>query len=449
MEPPYMIVNKIRAIAHRYGSVKSFRAYLEYPEHTTPRSLALRSELQSCGVSLIDCPHNGRKDVADKMMIVDMMAYAIDTPAPTTIFLITGDRDFVYAVSVLALRQYRIVLLAPRSTPGCLKSQAEFVYNWPHDVLPEVPSVPEVLPSVPCEASPPQTTNQPLPAPSLGLLGPWESSHAIPSTSCNRSTIPRPPSVAPVGQISDGGRSRKREPRDAAATPPSSVSGGRPERAHHAARETSPSDTSTLVGSTDSSPAAEALAAGESCSKPFSTKPRPSSLPTTPARVLPPPPPGHPSTPSSTSTTTSAPSTAERKERKSTTAPIVQTNPPPKQPRDDQPKELWHPVVPPEFQPLVDILRQQHDEGLTKVASSQLGSLLSKVVRDRTALFERAGAARLKDYIAQGKNKGIVNLYDDYEDGHFAVGLCWPYVRKKVENAGATPVGRAAASART
>lgn len=64
-----MIVNKIRRLAHQYGSVKTFKAYLEYPEQTTLKSIALRSELQSCGVSLIDCPHNGRKDVADKMMM--------------------------------------------------------------------------------------------------------------------------------------------------------------------------------------------------------------------------------------------------------------------------------------------------------------------------------------------------------------------------------------------
>lgn len=42
---------------------------MELPEQSSPKSYALRSELQLCGVSLIDCPHNGGKDVADKMMI--------------------------------------------------------------------------------------------------------------------------------------------------------------------------------------------------------------------------------------------------------------------------------------------------------------------------------------------------------------------------------------------
>ncbi|EPT05864.1 hypothetical protein FOMPIDRAFT_1109759 [Fomitopsis schrenkii] len=64
----YDIVNNIREIAHTYGSVSQFKAYLELSEQSS-KSTTLRSELQSCGVSLTDCPHNGRKDVADKMMI--------------------------------------------------------------------------------------------------------------------------------------------------------------------------------------------------------------------------------------------------------------------------------------------------------------------------------------------------------------------------------------------
>ncbi|KAI0831050.1 NYN domain-containing protein [Trametes gibbosa] len=140
-EPSYMIVNKIRRLAHQYGSVKTFKAYVEYTEQTSLKTMALRSELQSCGVSLIDCPHNGRKDVADKMMMVDMMAHAIDNPAPATIILISGDRDFVYAVSILSLRQYKIVLLAPRNAHNGLKGQADVVYNWPDDFLPELPAV--------------------------------------------------------------------------------------------------------------------------------------------------------------------------------------------------------------------------------------------------------------------------------------------------------------------
>lgn len=68
--PGYGVVDSILQIAHKYGSVKQFKAYLEISEQSSPNSSGrLRSELQSCGVSLTDCPHNGRKDVADKMMM--------------------------------------------------------------------------------------------------------------------------------------------------------------------------------------------------------------------------------------------------------------------------------------------------------------------------------------------------------------------------------------------
>ena len=66
----YSIVNNIRSIAQVFGSVKLFKAYLEVTEQVPmSRPVLLRSELQSSGVSLTDCPHNGRKDVADKMIL--------------------------------------------------------------------------------------------------------------------------------------------------------------------------------------------------------------------------------------------------------------------------------------------------------------------------------------------------------------------------------------------
>lgn len=64
-----------------------------------------------------------------------MLAYAIDTPAPATLVLISGDRDFVYAVSVLRWRQYRVVLVAPDSAHCSLRSQASTTLDWEYDIL--------------------------------------------------------------------------------------------------------------------------------------------------------------------------------------------------------------------------------------------------------------------------------------------------------------------------
>jgi NYN domain len=65
----HTIANNIRKLALKYGRVTAFRAYLDISEHGSTNLLRLRSELQSAGVSLIDCPHNGKKDVADQVIL--------------------------------------------------------------------------------------------------------------------------------------------------------------------------------------------------------------------------------------------------------------------------------------------------------------------------------------------------------------------------------------------
>lgn len=62
------IVNNIGRIARLFGPITTFRAYLDISAQSY-KSVVLRSELQSSGVSLIDCPHNGKKDVVDKMIL--------------------------------------------------------------------------------------------------------------------------------------------------------------------------------------------------------------------------------------------------------------------------------------------------------------------------------------------------------------------------------------------
>lgn len=67
----FSIVDSIRQVAFEYGTLQVFRAYLQIESSLKMQNL--RSELQYSGVSLVDCPHNGRKDVADKMMIGDRL----------------------------------------------------------------------------------------------------------------------------------------------------------------------------------------------------------------------------------------------------------------------------------------------------------------------------------------------------------------------------------------
>ncbi|KZS95379.1 hypothetical protein SISNIDRAFT_464423 [Sistotremastrum niveocremeum HHB9708] len=122
------IVRRVRDATERFGSISVFRAYSELSD-VSVKAMNLRSELQRSGVALVDCPHNGTKEVADNMLIVDMLFHAMDNPS-STIILISGDRDFAYAMSVLRHRRYDIVLIAPDSAHGSLIEQASHILKW-------------------------------------------------------------------------------------------------------------------------------------------------------------------------------------------------------------------------------------------------------------------------------------------------------------------------------
>ncbi|KAL5490374.1 hypothetical protein ACEPAI_5207 [Sanghuangporus weigelae] len=129
--PGGKLVETIQNLDQIPDRVKVFKAYVDIAlECVNPRSYTLHSELQSSGVTLVHCPHNGKKDVADKMMIVDMFAFALDNDTPTTIAIITGDRDFAYAVAVLRLRGYKVVIISPNAGHASLKMQADALYDW-------------------------------------------------------------------------------------------------------------------------------------------------------------------------------------------------------------------------------------------------------------------------------------------------------------------------------
>lgn len=130
------IVGNIRSLAHSFGSVVQFKAYL--PFATSPASTIhsnLKSELQASGVSLTHCPTDSGNSLTEKMMLVDMIAYAIDHPAPATVLVISASPDFAYAISTLRLRKYRVVLVCPSSVHSSLIMQASVHLDWNTEVL--------------------------------------------------------------------------------------------------------------------------------------------------------------------------------------------------------------------------------------------------------------------------------------------------------------------------
>ena len=80
---------------------------------------------------------------------VDMMAHAIDNAAPSTIVLISGDRDFAYALSILRFRRYRIVLITLPNAHQSLRAQASFSFDWVSEILESVDPTSSNQPSEP------------------------------------------------------------------------------------------------------------------------------------------------------------------------------------------------------------------------------------------------------------------------------------------------------------
>lgn len=95
--------------------------------HRLPASV--QQALSSTGIALNHVP-SGVKDASDKKILVDMLFWAVDNPAPASFFLISGDRDFSDALHKLRLRRYNILLAQPQRASAPLVAAAKSVWLW-------------------------------------------------------------------------------------------------------------------------------------------------------------------------------------------------------------------------------------------------------------------------------------------------------------------------------
>ncbi|PWA55240.1 endonuclease or glycosyl hydrolase [Artemisia annua] len=125
------------------GTVSMISAYGDF--NGFPRRL--REGCQRTGVNLIDVP-NGRKDAADKAILVDMFLFALDNPPPAIIMLISGDVDFSRALHVLGQRGYTVILVIPSGVgvSSALSNAGSYVWDW-SSVVRGVGFVPPVPPA--------------------------------------------------------------------------------------------------------------------------------------------------------------------------------------------------------------------------------------------------------------------------------------------------------------
>lgn len=110
------------------GAVVMFSAYGDF--NAFPRRV--REGCQRTGVKLIDVP-NGRKDAADKAILIDMFLFALDNRPPSSIMLISGDVDFAPALHILGQRGYTVILVIPAGVgvSSALSNAGKFVWDWP------------------------------------------------------------------------------------------------------------------------------------------------------------------------------------------------------------------------------------------------------------------------------------------------------------------------------
>ncbi|XP_077240509.1 uncharacterized protein LOC143881361 [Tasmannia lanceolata] len=90
---------------------------------------SVQKGLSSTGIGLNHVPA-GVKDASDKKILVDMLFWAVDNPAPANYLLISGDRDFSNALHQLRMRRYNILLAQPQHVSAPLVAAAKSVWLW-------------------------------------------------------------------------------------------------------------------------------------------------------------------------------------------------------------------------------------------------------------------------------------------------------------------------------
>ncbi|XP_057461695.1 uncharacterized protein LOC130751949 [Actinidia eriantha] len=90
---------------------------------------SVQQALSSTGIALNHVPA-GVKDASDKKILVDMLFWAVDNPAPANYLLISGDRDFSNALHQLRMRTYNILLAQPLKASPALVAAAKSVWLW-------------------------------------------------------------------------------------------------------------------------------------------------------------------------------------------------------------------------------------------------------------------------------------------------------------------------------
>ncbi|KAL8254967.1 hypothetical protein R6Q59_033188 [Mikania micrantha] len=126
IEPHSIAQNISTALVHmNYCGPVTISAYGD----TSRIPASVKQGLNSTGIALNHVPADV-KDASDKKILVDMLFWAVDNPAPGNYLLISGDRDFSNALHQLRMRKYNILLAQPQQASVSLIAAAKTVWMW-------------------------------------------------------------------------------------------------------------------------------------------------------------------------------------------------------------------------------------------------------------------------------------------------------------------------------
>lgn len=127
------VVARLKTVLAHLGDLVQFRCYASIGLNLIPQHK--RSDLQLSGCHLVDCPHQGRKEVADKMIIVDAMQFAFQNPDGATLCFISGDTDYAYLLAVLQRPQWRTIVISRGTMQSMLHVNCDIKMRWETDIL--------------------------------------------------------------------------------------------------------------------------------------------------------------------------------------------------------------------------------------------------------------------------------------------------------------------------
>ena len=125
-------------IMSNFGDILEFKAYIDLELYTSKYDSFTRVALGDSGLQIVDATHGGvemkRKEVADKLIIVDALWFALTHENPT-VCIISGDSDFSPLLAKLRMRGIRTIVVTASQNVRSLREQATFALRWPEDFL--------------------------------------------------------------------------------------------------------------------------------------------------------------------------------------------------------------------------------------------------------------------------------------------------------------------------